>query len=71
MSEEKRYWHTEIGFNYRITNLQAALGVAQLERIDEFLEKKKKIFEWYQEGLKDVKEGKGISTEELKEKING
>ena len=56
MSEEKRYWHTEVGFNYRITNLQAALGVAQFERIDEFLEKKKKIFEWYQEGLKDVKE---------------
>ena len=56
MSEEKRYWHTEVGFNYRITNLQAALGVAQFERIDEFLTKKKKIFEWYQEGLKDVKE---------------
>ena len=55
MSEEKRYWHTEIGFNYRITNLQAALGVAQFERIDDFLEKRKKIFEWYQEGLKTVK----------------
>jgi len=55
MSVEKKYWHTEVGFNYRITNLQAALGVAQFERIDEFLEKKKKIFEWYQEGLKDVK----------------
>ena len=55
MSEEKRYWHTEIGFNYRITNLQAALGVAQFERIDDFLEKRKKIFEWYPEGLKTVK----------------
>ena len=55
MSEEKKYWHTEIGFNYRITNLQAALGVAQFERIDDFLEKRKKIFEWYQEGLKTVK----------------
>jgi len=52
MSKEKRYWHTEVGFNYRMTNLQAALGVAQLERIDELLNKKKEIFKWYQEGLK-------------------
>ena len=50
MSEEKRYWHTEVGFNYRITNLQAALGVAQFERIDEFIEKKKK----YLSGIKRV-----------------
>ncbi|MGJ0359247.1 DegT/DnrJ/EryC1/StrS family aminotransferase [Aliarcobacter cryaerophilus] len=55
MSKEKRYWHTEVGFNYRMTNLQAALGVAQFERIDELLEKKKEIFEWYQEGLKDIR----------------
>ncbi len=54
MSKDKRYWHTEVGFNYRMTNLQAALGVAQFERIDELLAKKKKIFEWYQEGLKDI-----------------
>ncbi|MGB0916884.1 MAG: aminotransferase class I/II-fold pyridoxal phosphate-dependent enzyme [Flavobacteriales bacterium] len=37
MSKEKRYWHEEVGFNYRMTNLQAAIGVAQLERIDEIL----------------------------------
>lgn len=55
MSKEKRYWHTEIGFNYRMTNLQAALGVAQLERIDEILAKKRMIFEWYQVGLESVK----------------
>lgn len=56
MSDKKRYWHTEVGFNYRITNLQAALGVAQFERIDKFLKKRKKIFGWYQEGLRGVKE---------------
>jgi perosamine synthetase len=55
MSKDKRYWHTEVGFNYRMTNLQAALGVAQFERIDEILAKKKKIFEWYQDALKDIK----------------
>ena len=54
MSKDKRYWHTEVGFNYRMTNLQAALGVAQFERIDELLAKKKEIFEWYQEGLNDI-----------------
>lgn len=54
MDKEKRYWHTEVGFNYRMTNLQAALGVAQFDRIDELLAKKKKIFEWYQEGLKNI-----------------
>jgi perosamine synthetase len=41
MSPEKRYWHTEIGYNYRMTNLQAALGVAQMERIEEFIAKKR------------------------------
>ena len=54
MSKEKRYWHTEIGYNYRMTNLQAALGVAQLERIEELLNKKREIFEWYSEYLKDI-----------------
>ena len=51
MSPEKRYWHTEVGYNYRMTNLQAALGLAQLERIDEILEKKQEIFSWYQQAL--------------------
>jgi perosamine synthetase len=47
MSPERRYFHEEQGFNYRITNLQAALGVAQLERIDEFLERRAEIMDWY------------------------
>jgi perosamine synthetase len=51
MSSEKRYWHTEVGYNYRMTNLQAALGLAQLERIGAFLEKKRQIMEWYRAGL--------------------
>jgi perosamine synthetase len=54
MSKEKRYWHTEVGFNYRMTNLQAALGFAQLERIDEILDKKKQVFGWYQDILKNI-----------------
>lgn len=54
MSKEKKYWHTSIGYNYRMTNLQAALGVAQMERIDEFLAKKKLIFFWYQQRLSGI-----------------
>ena len=51
MSATKRYWHEEIGYNYRMTNLQAALGVAQMERIDEFMAKRREIMGWYRTGL--------------------
>ncbi|MBK8995845.1 MAG: DegT/DnrJ/EryC1/StrS family aminotransferase [Myxococcales bacterium] len=37
MSKERRYFHTELAFNYRMTNLQAALGVAQLEQVNVFV----------------------------------
>ncbi len=47
MNPERRYFHEERGFNYRITNLQAALGVAQLERIDDFLGRRAEIMGWY------------------------
>ncbi|WP_417371159.1 DegT/DnrJ/EryC1/StrS family aminotransferase [Gelidibacter japonicus] len=47
MSKEKRYWHTAAGFNFRLTNIQAALGCAQLERIDDFMKKRQVIFDWY------------------------
>jgi perosamine synthetase len=40
MDPERRYWFPVIGYNYRMTNIQAALGVAQLERFDEFLDRR-------------------------------
>ncbi|MFM9872947.1 MAG: LegC family aminotransferase [Fimbriimonadaceae bacterium] len=45
--------HDEIGYNYRLVNLLAAVGVAQLEQLPTFLAKKKEIASWYQELLKD------------------
>jgi len=47
MSPKKKYWHNYIGFNYRLTNIQAAIGVAQLKRLDEFVKKKRAISEIY------------------------
>jgi perosamine synthetase len=51
MSPTKRYWHEQIGYNYRMTNLQAALGVAQLERIEYLSRRRREIMAWYHEGL--------------------
>ena len=45
----RRFIHKELGWNFRMTNLQAALGVAQLERLDEFIIKKRKIGALYNE----------------------
>jgi len=55
MRSEKKYWHEVVGFNYRMTNLQAALGVAQLEKIDEFVRRKREIAKTYDSLLKNVR----------------
>jgi perosamine synthetase len=47
MRRGRRYWHELAGFNYRMTNLQAAVGVAQMERVDRFIERRKEIGERY------------------------
>jgi len=43
----REYWHDVIGYNYRMTNICAAIGLAQLEQADVLLEKKRLIAEWY------------------------
>jgi perosamine synthetase len=50
----KRFVHEELGWNYRLSNLQAAVGVAQLERLDEFVARKRRMGEAYLERLADV-----------------
>ena len=51
---EKRFIHENIGWNLRMTNLQAAIGVAQFERIESFISKKRWIGEMYQNLLNDI-----------------
>ena len=50
----RRFIHHEIGWNYRMTNMQAALGVAQLEKIDFHVQRKREIGNLYNEGLKSL-----------------
>ena len=52
--EQKGYYHPEIGFNYRMTNMEAALGLAQLERLDEFIQKKKHFYEIYSQAFEEI-----------------
>lgn len=53
MSKEHRYYHDVVGFNYRMTNLQAAIGVAQLEKIENTLKWRGELEEKYREALKN------------------
>lgn len=51
MSPEKKYYHKNIGYNYRMTNMQAAIGLAQIEQVEMFLSKRMEIESWYNEFL--------------------
>jgi perosamine synthetase len=51
---DRRFYHTEIGHNYRLTNLQAAIGVAQVDRIDRHIVHKRWMAAAYQERLSDI-----------------
>lgn len=60
--EARYYWSNEIGYNYNWSNIQAALALAQLRRIDELVNKRRQIFGWYQERLKEI-EGLTLNSE--------
>jgi perosamine synthetase len=54
MDPSRPYWHPVVGYNFRLTNLQAAVGLAQHEQIDTFLQAKRQIAARYRAGLAEV-----------------
>ena len=56
MNKNKKYWHKYIGFNYRMTNMQASIGFAQLENIEKFINAKRKIADLYKKYLNPIKD---------------
>jgi perosamine synthetase len=53
-SDEIYYTHDEIGYNYRMTNLQAAMGVAQLEQLEDFIKIKKENYDYYKKEIREI-----------------
>ena len=51
---DRMFWNTEVAYKYKMSSMQAALGLAQLERIDELIERKREQFEWYKRELAGV-----------------
>jgi perosamine synthetase len=54
LANDREYWHDIIGFNYRMTNICAAIGCAQMTSIDEVISKKRQIASWYKESLNNL-----------------
>lgn len=54
MSPQRRYWHPVLGYNYRMTNLQAAVGVGQIEKIEAIIAAKRRIAAQYQAALAGI-----------------
>jgi perosamine synthetase len=52
--KQNKFMHEDIGYNYRLTNVQAAIGSAQLTRIDDILDRKRKMAAYYSEHFKDI-----------------
>jgi perosamine synthetase len=53
---DRQFWNREVAYKYKMSSMQAALGLAQLERIDELMERKREIFGWYQKELAPIEE---------------
>jgi len=54
MDAERRYWFTIVGYNYRMTNIQAAIGLAQLEKVDWHIQRRREVAKWYYDYLQNV-----------------
>jgi len=51
LAKHREYWHDVIGYNYRMTNICAAIGLAQLEQVEKFLKQKRELANAYKKGL--------------------
>ncbi|MGA9292034.1 MAG: DegT/DnrJ/EryC1/StrS family aminotransferase, partial [Ignavibacteriaceae bacterium] len=65
LANNREYWHDIIGYNYRMTNICAAIGLAQLERADKLINNKRKIAKWYDSFLEPLP----VITQEEKKNI--
>ena len=54
VAPEREYWHDAVGYNYRMTNICAAIGLAQMENAAAVVEKKRQIAGWYRQGLQGL-----------------
>lgn len=63
MDPNKRYWHNIVAYNYRMTNMQAAVGLAQLENIEWHLGERKRVSDLYKKYLKELSEYIQVSKE--------
>ena len=52
--DDMMFWNTEVAYKYKMSSMQAALGLAQLERVDELIGLKRQIFAWYQGELENI-----------------
>ncbi|MDP3559389.1 MAG: DegT/DnrJ/EryC1/StrS family aminotransferase, partial [Legionellaceae bacterium] len=63
MDLKRRYWFPVIGYNYRMTNIQAAIGLAQMERIEEAIAARETLFAWYNEALAHLQDHITLPTQ--------
>lgn len=64
MQTDRRYWFPVIGYNYRMTNIQAALGLAQLEQIDRYMAHHRTVASWYAHYLSPIADLMALPIEE-------
>jgi perosamine synthetase len=56
VSPTRRFWHAEVGYNYRMTDMQAAIGIAQMSRLKKFIVERQRVVDGYRDSLGDVME---------------
>jgi perosamine synthetase len=54
MSKDRKYWHPLVGYNFRMTNIQAAIGLGQMTKIEQLITLKRKIAAYYRQGLENI-----------------